>query len=247
MPVLSQPITIEKPQSGQGHGGLHPPQYGGGGDYGPGDGAPDYERRLRQARLGLLFAMGSITVLFLTATIVLLMRQGAVEIDNRTPTYIYAWAQVSLPVRLLLWNTLVLLLSSIAMELARRTVARELVLAPVRQIPGIMLDSPRGVLWTTLTALLGLVFLAGQWRAWQAFRTAAIHLGSQPSPFFYILTGGHALHLAGGISALLYAVVVSLTDPRIERRHMIVELTGWYWHFLGVLWVYVFVILEFGR
>ena len=68
----------------------------------------------------------------------------------------------------------------------------------------------------------------------------------KPTPFFYILTGAHAVHLAGGIVALLYAGLASLFHRSIENRRIVVEVASWYWHFMGILWVYVFALLEFA-
>src|SRR5256886_1381690 len=61
--------------------------------------------------------------------------------------------------------------------------------------------------WLTVTTLLGLAFLAGQLLAWRQLVAAGVYLSSYShSSFFYLLTGAHGLHLAGGIGALLYAV-----------------------------------------
>jgi cytochrome c oxidase subunit 3 len=46
---------------------------------------------------------------------------------------------------------------------------------------------------------------------------------------------------------LVYAGVISLLRRRIEHRRIVVEVASWYWHFMGVLWIYVFALLQFGR
>lgn len=249
MPVVSPPITIEKPKPGWGGGGVHPPAHGGGGDNGPGDGSSNYGRRLYRARLGLLLALISICILFVTMTVAfLLLRHGSVVLDARTGDYIRQWVPVSLPVRLLLLNTAVLLASSFSIEMARRAIAREMVLAPVRSIPGIALDGEIGIPWLAITVVLGLLFLGGQWAAWTAVQSRGFHMFSGvPSPFFYILTGAHAMHLAGGMTVLLYAGIISLFRRSIEHRRIVIEVSAWYWHFMSVLWIYIFALLQFGR
>jgi len=248
MTAQSPPIVMEPPKLGQGWGGVHPPALGGGGDNGPDDGYPDYGRRLNRARLALLCGLVSICILFVTITAVFFLRQATVVIDHRTGQYVHEWAQMQLPVRLLLWNTLVLLLSSLTMELARRSLAREMVLAPVAGIAGIALDREFRIPWLAITVMLGLLFLGGQWLAWEALRTHGFHVfTSGPSPFFYILTGAHAIHLAVGIMVLLYACVIAVLRQRLEHRRIVLEVTSWYWHFMGVLWMYVFGLLQFGR
>jgi cytochrome c oxidase subunit 3 len=250
MPVVSPPIAVEKPRSGHGGGGLHPPAHGGGGDNGPGDGSFDYGRRLYRARLGLLLAMVSICMLFVTMTVVFfLLRHGSLVLDVHAPGgYIRQWVPVELPVRLLLLNTAILLVSSFAIEMARRSISREMVLAPVQSIAGIAFDRELGIPWLGITILLGLVFLGGQWAAWAALESRGFHIFTGvPSPFFYILTGAHAAHLTVGIVVLLYAGVCSLFHRSIQHRRIVIEVAAWYWHFMSVLWIYIFALLQLAR
>jgi cytochrome c oxidase subunit 3 len=248
MPVFSPPITVEKSKPRHGGGGVHPPAHGGGGDNGPGDGSFDYGRRLHRARLALLLALTSIGVLFVTLTIVfVLMRHGAVVFDASSGTAVRRWVPIELPIRLLIFNTFVLLLSSVTIEMARRSVGREMALAPVRAIPGIAFDQERGIPWVAITTALGFTFLLGQWAAWHALQARGYHMFTGvPSPFFYILTGAHAVHLTGGITVLLYAAVISLTRGSLEHRRITVEIAAWYWHFMGALWLYIFALLYLG-
>ncbi len=249
MPLVSPPIAIERLKSGHGGGGVHPPAYGGGGDNGPGDGSPDYSRRLSRARLALVLGLVCISMLFVTVTVAFVfLRHGAFVLDSRTGAYLRQWVQVALPVRLLLANTFILVLSSFTIEMSRRTVAREMALAPVRSIPGIALDVERGVPWLAITVTLGWLFLLGQWMAWQYLQSRGFHISTRtPTPFFYVLTGAHAVHLVGGIIVLLYAGIISLLHRAVEQRRIVMEIASWYWHFMGVLWIYIFALLQFGR
>lgn len=245
MPVISPPVPIEESKRHHGGGGVHPPTRGGGGDNGPGDGSFNYRRRLHRARLALLLALSSVSVLFVTLTVLfVLMRHGAGILDAHSGNFVREWIPIELPIGLLMLNTLVLLASSITLEMARRSVAREMVLAPVRSIPGIALDREFGIPWLSITIALGLLFLFGQWEAWRALEDQGFHIFSGvPSPFFFILTGAHAVHLAGGIVVLLYAGMISLVRRSIERRRIVIEVAAWYWHFMGVLWIYIFILL----
>jgi cytochrome c oxidase subunit 3 len=256
MPVIYPPIVVEKhkdgAQTGRGRWGVPPPAYTGGGDNGPGDGSNDYSRRLDRARLTLLLALISISVLFVAITVVFIFLHGGMVLDRRSGTYIHNWVRVTLPVRLLLVNTLVLLLSSVSIEMARRSVRREMALAPLRGMPGIALDDDGvgrgGAAWIAITVALGLMFLGGQWLAWVSLRAHGFYIDSGgASPFVYLLTAAHAVHLAGGILVLLYAGAIFMLRRGIEQRRIVVEVAGWYWHFMGVLWVYIFALLEFGR
>lgn len=249
MPVATPSSTIDRLNSGQGRGGLHPPGYGGGGDRGDGgEGPPEYERRLYRARLALVLAMGSICVLFVTVTVALLWWQSNVAANSDTYVHVRAWAPVSLPIRLLLWNTFVLLLASGTIEMARRNLARDMLLAPVHAIAGIAPDREWRFPWLAMTVALGLAFLGGQWLAWEALHRHGFHVSTVGmSSFFYLLTGAHALHVSGGIIALLYACAIALLHRSIEHRRIILEIAAWYWHFMGVLWLGIFALLQFGH
>jgi cytochrome c oxidase subunit 3 len=186
-------------------------------------------------------------MVFLIVTAVFLVRHSSVVLDAETHTYVHRWITVQLPIRLLLWNTLILALGSLTIELGRRSLAREMAVAPMRVIPGIKWDGESRMPWLAITSLLGMAFLVGQWRAWNVFRAHGFHVSTAgPSPFFYVLTGTHAVHLAVGILTLLYAASTSLLRRPIEHRRIVVEVASWYWHFMGVLWVYVFVLLQLG-
>jgi cytochrome c oxidase subunit 3 len=247
MSTFLPPVAIKKP-SGHGSGGVHPPAFGGG-DGGRNDGFPDYSRRLNRARLGLLLTLVSISVIFVTVTAAfIVLRHGSPVLNSRTHSYVREWVLVTLPIRLLLCNTLILLASSLTIEMARRSVAREMALAPVRGIPGIAFDSERTFPWLGATILMGVVFLLGQWAAWQFMRARGFHVFTGvPTPFFYVLTGTHAIHLAGGIVVLSYAGIIALLQRPIEQRRIVVEVASWYWHFMGGLWLYVFGLLQFAR
>ena len=248
--VSSSSTTIEKsPVVGYNGGGFaYPPNSGAGGDGDGGDSSPDYERRLRRARLGLLFATAPILMLFLAFTTVFVIRHGTSTFDERTNTYARDWIRVTLPTGLLLINTLVLLTSSITVETARRLIARDVMLSPLRSIPGISIGGERGFPWLAATALLGAAFLWGQWMAWRELLAKGFSLSSgASSSFVYFLTATHAVHLLGGLLVLLYAVLNYFLHRPVESRHIVVDVTAWYWHFMLLLWIGIFVVLEIMR
>src|SRR5213080_5591061 len=101
-----------------------------GGDYGR-PGLPDYGTRLRRARLGLLVALIPVMMLFVSFTSAYVVRQGLPTLDPRTNQLVRDWIPVKLPA-LLLVNTVVLLVSSVGMELARRQTKLAAVAATAR-------------------------------------------------------------------------------------------------------------------
>ena len=66
-----------------------------------------------------------------------------------------------------------------------------------------------------MTVALGLAFLTGQWMAWRELGNRGFYLATNPSSsMIYVLTGAHALHLAGGLLVLLYAGATALRQNR---------------------------------
>lgn len=232
------------------NGASLPPRTGGGGggmpDFMP-DFIPNYGERLRRARMGLAVAMTPVFMLFISFTAVYLARRGFLSVDGEDTTYIRSWVPVRMPWMLLLANTVVLIVSTITIDLARREITREAALAPVQSIPGISLGHERHFPWLTLTTVLGLLFLAGQLLVWSKLSAGGFHLaGGTSSSFVYILTAMHGLHLAGGVLAVLCAHVAAVLHRPIETRRIVVDIASWYWHCMTGLWIYILVLFSFA-
>jgi cytochrome c oxidase subunit 3 len=131
------------------------------------------------------------------------------------------------------------------MELARRQIKSEAALAPVSAIST---GEEKKIPWLAMTVVLGLLFLTGQWMAWRQLAALGYYVSTSPSSsFIYLLTGAHAIHLMGGVLALLVAGTASLLGRPVATRSIVVDVTGWYWHFMALLWVYILSLLEFAR
>ena len=98
------------------------------------------------------------------------------------------------------------------------------------------------------TSLLGLAFLVGQVMAWRELVAHSVYLVGNPSgSFIYILTGLHGAHLFSGIVFLLI-VLYSTFKFKIHSKNLAqLEMCLTYWHFLGGLWLYLFVFLILYR
>ena len=243
-------LTPASPRS-TGHNGASLPPRAGGGDggrgRGSGDSMPNYGERLRYARLGLAVAMTPILMLFISFTAVYLIRRGLFGFDLNGETYVRGWVPVHLPWLVLFANTAILIGSSVTIDRARRGITREAALAPVQSIPGVSLGEERHFPWLGLTALLGILFLAGQLLVWRELSVRGFHLtGGTSSSFVYILTAMHGLHLAGGILALLFALGASLLHKNVETRRIVVDVTSWYWHFMTAIWICILILFTFA-
>jgi cytochrome c oxidase subunit 3 len=206
----------------------------------------DYATRLRRARLGLLVAATPILMLFTSFTSAYVVRQGLPSFDPRTNSMVRDWISVKLP-GILFVNTCVLLLSSVGMELARRQSHKEALAETVAFTEGAPARTTGDVPWMAVTLALGILFLAGQWVAWGQLRASGFYLATTPSSsFIYLLTGTHAIHLLGGVIALFVAGIASLLHRSAATRGIVVDITGWYWHFMAAIWVYILCLLEFA-
>ncbi len=167
-------------------------------------------------------AIAAISMSFAAFTSALIVRQGA-STD---------WRHVTLP-SVLYVSTPVLLVSSATLEIARRRVAAFMG-GRVTQA-----DSPRR--WLCITLFLGLLFLTGQYTAWLQLRSQGLYVATNPnSSFLYLFTALHAFHVVGGLAGLLR--VVRKLGQRTLRRSTL-DATAYYWHFMGVLWLYLFWLL----
>ncbi|HYE25338.1 MAG TPA: cytochrome c oxidase subunit 3 [Clostridia bacterium] len=250
MPGIYYRSVGDRPTTGGGGRGTLPPEpFGGGGGGGRGDGdhdeTPSYRERLRRYRMGLFVTSGSILMLFISFTTLLLARRYAGRFDPFSGEFVTQWVPLQLPVKLLAMNTAILLISSLTAEAARRAASKEAILVPITRIPGVAPIPQRASVWIAITSLLGFGFLAGQLAAWRVLRVAGEFpdANNLASSFVYLLTGAHALHLFGGLVVLLYALVAPKPRRSLESRRLAVDVTAFYWHFMGAMWLYVLVVL----
>lgn len=169
------------------------------------------------------------------------VHQNAGHFDPRD-AYISDWHPLVVPP--ILWiNTAILLLSSLTIEIARRHLFHEVdVMEEWLGLgrPAVRRASP----WMIGTVILGVLFLIGQWIAWKQLASQGLFFTTtQNSHFFYLVTATHGLHLVLGIAALLFALGALFLLRRVEMRQITVDCTAWYWHTMGIFWIFLFVLL----
>lgn len=102
-----------------------------------------------------------------------------------------------------------------------------------------------------LTTGLGVAFLAGQWMAWQRMVEMNYYFAgsssNSSSSFIYVLSGFHGLHIISGLIFLLIVLVATFRYKVHSKNMLKMEMCSTYWHFLGGLWVYLFVFLLLNR
>jgi cytochrome c oxidase subunit 3 len=188
-------------------------------------------------------------IFFAVLVLVFFARQAGMMMDPRTHVFTADWRPIAVP-RVLYLNTVILLLSSLTIELARRSIFREIDVME----EWLGLGRPalrRTVPWVSATLVLGVLFLAGQVFAWSQLTAAGYGFDrvtvTPASYFFYLITGLHAAHLALGLLALTLCLFTLGWLKRIESRQIAVDVTAWYWHTMGVAWLFLFAVLAFGQ
>jgi cytochrome c oxidase subunit 3 len=178
-------------------------------------------------RIGAWVVIAGIIMLFTALTSAYIVRSASSN----------DWRQIAVP-KVLWLSTAVILISSLTMEVARRSLKRQ---------------SDRGYgRWLIITMTLGLTFLGTQLFAWRQLARQGVYMASNPyNSFFYLFTAAHGLHLLGGILALGY-LLVRTTHKRstVEgelRRAGAADAATIYWHFMDALWLVLFFLLFFWK
>lgn len=183
------------------------------------EGVPDFEASHDPAkRAGLGFFLAVVGSLFALLTGAYFMRR---ELGDWQP----------LPVPPILWfNTIALVLSSLALEWAQRSVR----------------SGDLGQLRVGLAAagVFAVTFLVGQLIAWEELSAAGYYVAGNPAnSFFYLVTGLHGLHILGGLVALGWAGIKAWGRGPVERVRLNVELCATYWLFMLFVWMVLFSLL----
>ena len=206
---------------GGGGGGIGPPAEGRGGGGGDRGGRPWKPPQGRYST-AIILGMISIFMFFLVPCTVFLILLHTSKV----------WVPLQLP-KILWFNTAILLVSSYTLEKARQRL-------PAGDLRGFRR------LWRA-TTILGLVFLTGQLVAWlQLVSTGLFIASNQATSFFYVFTGAHAVHLLGGLAAFFFVATRNFDKSKISRVTA-AKITSQYWHFMDGLWVFLLMLLYFGR
>jgi cytochrome c oxidase subunit 3 len=178
-----------------------------------GDGPDGRGADRRTSFVGLAILLVSTGIVFSALVVAFLARRAMGE----------DWISMHKP--WLLWvNTAVLVASSITLDHSRRALrARN--------------RSQFNLWWTTATALGG-VFLCLQLVVWSQLRAAGVYVATNPSSsFFYVLTAVHALHLIGGMTALIWVDVQAWRLQLGPAKRTAIDVSAIFWHYLDGLWL----------
>ncbi len=223
-------VTVTRPEQivDVGLGGGPRPRNGNGFHKNGGDhGGSDFRFSPARYRIGVWAAIGSILMLFVALTSAYIVRSAASN----------DWKPIAMP-KVLWFSTAVILVSSVTIELSRRSLKRDNNAAYSR--------------WLINTVALGIAFVVSQLMAWRQLVRQGVYLAGNPySSFFYLFTAAHGMHLFGGILALTYLLFRTrkkrgTVDGEL-RRIGAADAATIYWHFMDGLWVALFMLLIFWR
>ena len=191
-----------------------------------------FDQRSASAKTGLHLLMAAMSSMFFLFLLSYILRSQVSD-----------WEALSEPWQPLaqtgqLWfNTALLVVASISLELVRRSIRQ-----PER-------GHSRELLM--LAGLSSIGFLVGQLVFWNFLTTRGFFADSNPAnAFFFLLTGLHAVHLVGGLVAWIVATVRlererrEPTEEGLALTRLSVELCATYWHFLLVVWMLLFALLS---
>ena len=184
------------------------------------------ERNDRSAKLLLLFAMGSMTMMFagiVSAVVVSKSREDWMK-DFQLPTAFY-------------FSTLVIILCSITFHLAKKAIQKDNRLLTTNYL--------------LLTLALGISFVFCQFKGFgQLMDNGYFFTGPESniaSTFLYVIATVHLAHLAGGLISLLIIIYNHFKQKYNSSQTLGIELGAMYWHFLDFLWACLFLFLYFFK
>ncbi|MBV9986861.1 MAG: heme-copper oxidase subunit III [Chitinophagaceae bacterium] len=176
-------------------------------------------RRIHPHKFTLWVAIGSIVMMFAALTSAYIVKKNQAN-----------WLEFDLP-RVFWYSSFTILLSSVTMHLALKAFkAREM---------------GRYRTLITVTAALGLLFITLQYFGFRDLELRNIALtgprSNSAASFLFVITGLHMLHVLGGVIALLVIFIRAYSSRVKNYSALPVEMAATYWHFVDVLWIYLFI------
>jgi cytochrome c oxidase subunit III len=168
----------------------------------------------------LYLSFGSMIMLFSAFCSALIVRKGDVR---------QAWLEVPLP-DTFLYSTLIIIVSSVTIHFAYKFIE----------------SRQKFVIWSFITLVLALVFVGLQFKGWMDLQTKQVFLSGNPAgSFIYVISWLHGLHYLGGIVALIL-IILNFRKKKIdESKKMGMNILMQYWHFIGLVWVLLYLFFKF--
>ncbi len=177
-------------------------------------------KKIHPHKFTLWVAIGSIIMMFAGLT-------SAYIVKSNQPK----WLTFEMP-RIFWYSTGIILLSSLTIQMA------------LKEFKDRKINKYRRLI--TVTLVLGILFIVMQFLGFsQIWATGVTLSGSGAAPFMYVIFGLHGLHVLGGVIALLVMFLQGLSSYRRSYNPVPVEVISTYWHFVDILWIYLFIFFMF--
>jgi cytochrome c oxidase subunit III len=174
------------------------------------------QNKIHPHKFALWVAIAAIIMMFAGLTSAYIVKSGAP-----------GWEEVRTP-KLFWYSTAVLLISSATMQAALRSFKQR----AMQQFRSLFL----------ITTILGIAFVILQWEAFKFLWSHGVRFeGAGAGQFLYIIFGLHALHVLGGVSALIVIAFQQFFGKTRSYNATPIEVMSTYWHFVDVLWLYLFI------
>ncbi|MCL6461949.1 cytochrome c oxidase subunit 3 [Flavobacterium micromati] len=188
--------------------------------------AEQKSRSNRSYKLILLFSMVSMTMMFAGLTSAFVVSKSRVDWlkDFQLPTAFFV-------------STLVIIGCSLTFYLAKKAILKD--------------NQSQTTVFLLATLVLGILFVVLQFVGFQQIVDQGFYFtgsgSSITTTFLYVVTVVHLIHLAGGVIALLIIIYNHFKQKYNSSQTLGIELGAMYWHFLDLLWVYLFLFLYFFK
>lgn len=174
----------------------------------------------KSAKPMLWISMISMAMLFAGFTSAIIVSKA----DNEN------WMYFDIPIWFYV-STIVILISSISMHLAKKFIEKDNNKAAFQSL--------------LITIILGLFFALSQFFVWNKLVESGVFFtgsnSTAASSFFYLIVAVHLFHLIGGIIALIVTTIKTASNNYSSKDMLGIELCATFWHFLDILWVYLFI------
>ena len=188
--------------------------------------AEQKSRTERSYKLILLFAMISMTMMFAGLTSAFVVSKSRTDWlkDFQLPTAFF-------------YSTIAIVGCSVTFHLAKKAIQKN--------------NQSRTTTFLLATLALGIMFVILQFVGFQQIVNNGYYFtgsgSSITTTFLYVVTVVHLIHLAGGLISLLIIIYNHFKQKYNSSQTLGIELGAMYWHFLDILWVYLFLFLYFFK
>ena len=185
----------------------------------------DQQRKIHPHKFTLWVAIGSILMMFAGLTSAYIVKRSQAN-----------WLMIEMP--LVFWySTVTILLSSATVQLSLKAIKQRNMVMYRR--------------WMLITAVLGVLFLVLQIIGFYQFGENDIRLvgaGSNASySFLLAISGMHGLHVLGGVIALVVIAIRAVSISKRNYSSLPLEVAATYWHFVDLLWIYLFIFFNWMK